>query len=177
MLRIASDHLGNVAVICDWCERKRAGICRDCPSPLVPDTLGRNNSPRCLECAVRQRIESSRRFARIQYREHRKKWTDVARMRTLNGNQEAKGREMHLCPMQFDIADRLITRYSNPGDEVYDPFAGLFTVPLRAIALGRRGVGTELGGNYFADGVRYLRAAEEKAATPTLFDLVGEDAA
>jgi hypothetical protein len=35
-------------------------------------------------------------------------WTDVARMRTLNTMQEAKGREMHLCPLQFDIVDRLI---------------------------------------------------------------------
>jgi hypothetical protein len=35
-------------------------------------------------------------------------WTDVARMRTLNGSQHSKGQEMHLCPLQFDIVDRLI---------------------------------------------------------------------
>jgi hypothetical protein len=35
-------------------------------------------------------------------------------MRTLNGEQAAKGREMHLCPLQFDIVDRLINRYSTP---------------------------------------------------------------
>lgn len=93
MLRIASDHLGNVAVICDWCERKRAGICRDCPSPLVPDTLGRNNSPRCLECAVRQRIESSRRFARIQYREHRKKLLARKRAKPRTEADRARQRE------------------------------------------------------------------------------------
>ncbi len=102
-------------------------------------------------------------------------WTDVARMRTLNGAQEAKGKEMHLCPLQFDIVDRLINRFSNAGDVVYDPFAGLFTVPLQAVKHGRRGLGVELSAAYFADGVRYLRAAEERASTPSLFDLVDVD--
>jgi hypothetical protein len=104
-------------------------------------------------------------------------WTDVARMRTLNGAQEAKGREMHLCPLQFDIVDRLINRYTNAGELVFDPFAGLFTVPLRAIEMGRRGRGHELNAQYVADGVRYLRGAEEKVATPTLFDLAAVGAA
>jgi hypothetical protein len=40
-------------------------------------------------------------------------WTDVTRMRTLNGAQYAAGKEMHICPLQFDIVDRLITRFSN----------------------------------------------------------------
>ena len=106
---------------------------------------------------------------------HEDVWTDVARMRTLNGQQEAKGREMHLCPLQFDIVDRLINRFSNPGDVVYDPFAGLFTVPLRAVKLGRFGRGTELGAAYWADGVRYLRAAEESMDAPTLFDAIGDE--
>jgi DNA modification methylase len=102
-------------------------------------------------------------------------WTDVARMRTLNGAQAAAGKEMHLCPLQFDIIDRLIDRYSNPDDEVYDPFGGLLTTVLQAIKKGRRGRAHELNGKYFDDGVRYLRAAEESATAPTLFDLVADE--
>ena len=45
-------------------------------------------------------------------------WTDVARMRTLNMLQERKGQQQHLCPLQFDIVDRLLTRYSMPGETV-----------------------------------------------------------
>jgi hypothetical protein len=41
--------------------------------------------------------------------------------------------EKHVCPLQFDIVDRLIERYSNKGDLVFDPFGGLMTVPYRAI--------------------------------------------
>ena len=99
-------------------------------------------------------------------------WTDVTRMRTLNGAQAAKGKEMHLCPLQFDIVDRAIAQYTEPGDVVYDPFAGLGTVPLRALKLGRHGHGVELNPAYWADGVFYMRAAEETASTPTLFDLL-----
>lgn len=98
-------------------------------------------------------------------------WTDVTRMRTLNGVQEAKGKEMHLCPMQFDIADRVITQFSNAGDTVFDPFGGLGTVPLRARELGRRGIGCELSAQYFADACFHLRASERKQKSPTLFEL------
>lgn len=96
-------------------------------------------------------------------------WHDVNRMRTLNGDQSSKGREKHVCPLQFDIVDRIINRYTNPGEEVFDPFGGLFTVPLRAIKLGRRGRAAELNPGYFADGVQYLQAAEREMAMPDLF--------
>ncbi|HBN15861.1 MAG TPA: DNA methylase N-4 [Pseudohongiella sp.] len=96
-------------------------------------------------------------------------WTDVARMLTLNGTQSARGREMHLCPMQFDIADRVIEQMSNPGDLVLDPFGGIMTVPYRAVLKGRRGYGIELSPRYFADGCLYLKEAEEKTSTPDLF--------
>jgi hypothetical protein len=97
-------------------------------------------------------------------------WTDVTRMLTLNGSQWSKGKEMHICPMQFDIADRCIIQFSNPGDIVLDPFGGLMTVPFRAIKLKRFGIGFELNPAYFLDGAAYCKAAEEQAAIPTLFD-------
>lgn len=97
-------------------------------------------------------------------------WHDVNRMRTLNGNQTQKGLTNHICPLQFDIVDRIINRYSNKGDLVFDPFGGLMTVPYRAIAMGRRGRAAELNAEYFRDGVRYLQQAERDATTPTLFD-------
>jgi DNA modification methylase len=98
-------------------------------------------------------------------------WTDVARMRTLNSTQAAKGREMHLCPLQFDIVERLITQFSMEGETVFDPFSGLGTVPFCAVKLGRRGLGVELNSAYHRDALWYCQAAEAQRATPTLFDL------
>jgi hypothetical protein len=102
-------------------------------------------------------------------------WTDVTRMRTLNAEQYAKGQEMHLCPLQFDIADRLIVQFSMKGETVLDPFAGLGTVPMRAIKLARRGLGVELNRAYWLDAVAYCKAAEREISTPTLFDLIDEE--
>ncbi len=104
-------------------------------------------------------------------------WHDIVRMRTLNGEQSARAVEKHVCPFQIDIVDRLINRYSNPGDVVYDPFCGLGTVPVRAMKLGRRGAGSELNSAYFADQVHYCRAMEREVSMPTLFDWEALDVA
>ena len=103
-------------------------------------------------------------------------WHDVNRMRTLNGDQYAAGRELHLCPLQIDIVDRLIERYSQKGEVVFDPFSGLGTVAVRALKLGRRGRGVELNASYFRDSARHLDAAEREIAIPSLFDILGADA-
>ena len=97
-------------------------------------------------------------------------WTDVNRMRTLNGSQTSRGLANHVCPLQFDIVDRLIERYSNKGELVFDPFGGLFTVPYRAILKGRKGRAVELNTSYFMDGLKYLEAAEKEVDMPSLFN-------
>jgi hypothetical protein len=101
-------------------------------------------------------------------------WHDVNRMLTLNGHQVRRNVELHVCPLQFDIVDRLIERYSNPGELVFDPFLGLGTVPYRALLKGRHGAGVELHPGYFADACRYLRAAEQQASAPDLFGIPDE---
>jgi hypothetical protein len=99
-------------------------------------------------------------------------WSDVARMRTLNMEQERSGQEMHLCPMQYDIADRVITQMSMKGEVVFDPFAGIGSVPIRAMKLGRQGAGVELSTSYWRDAVRYCKAEEAKMSIPSLFDIL-----
>lgn len=102
-------------------------------------------------------------------------WTDITRMLSLNSAQSAAGREMHLCPMQFDLADRVIRQFSMEGETVLDPFGGLMTVPYRAVKLKRRGIGIELSARYFADGVLYCQAAEKEVDMPSLFDMEEEE--
>ncbi|TFW15945.1 DNA methyltransferase [Duganella callida] len=102
-------------------------------------------------------------------------WHDIVRMKTLNGDQSARAVENHVCPFQIDIVDRLINRYTNPGETVYDPFHGLGTVGVRAVKLGRRGAGSELNTSYFRDQVHYLQLAEREVSMPTLFDLAALD--
>lgn len=99
-------------------------------------------------------------------------WDDINRMRTLNTSQRLKKRELHICPLQLDVVERAINRWSNPGDLILDPFGGLMTVPYMAVKMNRRGAGIELNSDYFRDGLGYLQEAEDARDVPTLFDLV-----
>ena len=99
-------------------------------------------------------------------------WDDVTRMRTLNTKQSQKKRQNHICPLQLDIVERLIERYSNKDEIVFDPFGGIQTVPYCAVKLGRRGLSTELNYDYWRDGLSYLQEAEQEVCSPTLFDLM-----
>lgn len=105
---------------------------------------------------------------------HPEVWHDINRMLTLNGDQKRRNVQMHVCPLQFDIVDRIIERYSNPGELVYDPFMGIGTVAQRALKMGRRARGSELNRGYFLDSVKYAEAEERKNVMPTLFDLMND---
>jgi DNA modification methylase len=101
-------------------------------------------------------------------------WDDINRMRTLNTTQSQRRQQMHVCPLQLDIVERIINRYSNKGDVVLDPFGGLMTVPMMAVKMGRYGIGYELNSDYFRDGVGYLQSADAQIGQPTLFDFLEE---
>lgn len=105
--------------------------------------------------------------------QHEAVWTDIQFMQGLNSSQSRKGQEQHLCPLPFDIVNRLIRRYSNKGDYILEPFAGLGTVPYCAMKLGRKAYGIELAGPYYQDALNYNKEAELIAQQPTFFDLLG----
>ena len=101
-------------------------------------------------------------------------WDDISRMKTFNTTQSRRRQELHVCPLQIDIVERLLNRYSNPGDVVLDPFGGIMTVPTLAVKHGRYGIGVELNTDYFRDGVAYLKEVDMQQGVFTLFDLLGE---
>lgn len=98
-------------------------------------------------------------------------WTDIARMRTLNSEQSRRNQENHVCPLQLDIIKRLVTRYTNAGDTVFDPFGGIGSVPYQALKMGRKAVMTELNKEYWRCAVGYCEVAENEMQAPTLFDM------
>ncbi|MCD8355886.1 MAG: DNA methylase N-4 [Clostridia bacterium] len=103
-------------------------------------------------------------------------WDDINRMKTLNTTQSQRRKTMHVCPLQLDIVERIINRYSNSGDLVLDPFGGLGTVALKAVQMGRKGYTIELNDGYFRDAVGYLKAEDDKLNAITMFDLLGANA-
>ena len=98
-------------------------------------------------------------------------WTDINRMNTLNTNQANRKKEKHICPLQLDIIERLINRFTMKGDLIDDPFGGLFSTAYKCLELGRKCISTELNPEYYDDGLYYLKSIEYKINVPTLFDL------
>lgn len=99
-------------------------------------------------------------------------WTDINRMDTLNTNQANSKKEKHICPLQLDIIERLINRYSMKGDTIYDPFGGLFSTAYKAIEMDRKAISVELNAEYFQDGCFYVNAKNYQLNVPTLFDVI-----
>ncbi|MBO0947552.1 DNA methyltransferase [Fibrella forsythiae] len=98
-------------------------------------------------------------------------WDDITRMRTLNSEQVNQKNEKHICPLQLDIIERLIERYSNPGDLVADPFGGIGSTGYQAVKMKRRAFLTELNSAYWRDGLKHLRGAEVSQTALSLFDI------
>lgn len=87
-------------------------------------------------------------------------WTTVDQGRVLNGESARENDdERHICPLQLDVIERAVTLWSNPGDLVYSPFAGIGSEGYQALKMGRRFVGSELKRSYFEQACANLRNA------------------
>jgi len=97
-------------------------------------------------------------------------WMDINPSRTLNreGAREEND-ERHICPLQLDVIERALRLWSNPGDVVLTPFAGIGSEVYCALKEGRRGVGIELKESYYKQAVRNCELAVLESSQQTLF--------
>lgn len=104
-------------------------------------------------------------------------WFDIDQTNVLN-YQMARDTEdsKHICPLQLDVIARSVDLWSNRGDVVYSPFAGIGSEGFEALKLGRKFMGVELKEGYWNHAQRYLKEAELAAGQRTLFDLMDEQA-
>lgn len=98
-------------------------------------------------------------------------WWDIKETNTLNvrvARDEAD--ERHICPLQLDFIERCVRLWSNPGETVLSPFAGIGSEIYMARKLGRKGIGCELKPSYWRTAVDNLTALDEALGMATLFD-------
>lgn len=94
-------------------------------------------------------------------------WMNTRETDVLNAKRDPL-EERHICPMPLDIIQRAICLWSNPGDVVLSPFAGIGSEGYVALKQKRRFVGVELKLEYFTQAKRHLSNAEANAVD--LFD-------
>lgn len=97
-------------------------------------------------------------------------WYGIKESDTLN-TAEARSEkdDKHICPLQLGAIERCIRLWSNPGEVVLSPFAGIGSEGYEAVRLGRRFVGCELKPEYYQVAVRNLAKAKQFSESVGLF--------
>lgn len=96
-------------------------------------------------------------------------WTGISETDTLQfGRARDADDEKHICPLQLPTIERCMKLYSNPGEIILDPFAGIGSTGYQALRFGRCFLGIELKPSYFNKAIEYL---EESKATYGISDL------
>ncbi len=89
-------------------------------------------------------------------------WRSIRETDTLN-TKAAKSEDdtRHICPLQLPVIKRCVRLYTNPGEIVFSPFAGIGSEGYESIKAGRRFYGCEIKPEYHAQALRNLTSAEE----------------
>jgi hypothetical protein len=153
-------------------ELQFAGLERDRARsrPALSDYILKFNAPGENEVAVDSKGQVSRNEW-IAWAEGVWTWHQIKNTDTLN---IAEGRDekdtKHICPLQLEVIRRLVRLYSNPGEIVFSPFAGIGSEGYVAVREGRRFYGIELKESYHAAACRNLaRAAADTDRQYSLF--------
>lgn len=98
-------------------------------------------------------------------------WLGIRETNTLNTRAAKDNQdEKHIAPLQLDFIERCVRLWSNPGELVLSPFAGIGSEGYVSILQGRRFIGCELKPSYWRQAVANLQDAERQATAPSLFD-------
>lgn len=97
-------------------------------------------------------------------------WMDIDYGDTLNARDGREEKDnKHICPLQLPTIERLVILYSNPGDTVLSPFAGIGSEIVKSVELGRKGLGFELKKSYFDVAATNCAKEEVKKLQAKLF--------
>lgn len=100
-------------------------------------------------------------------------WHGIRETNTLNTRvAKDEADERHICPLQLDLIERCVRLWSNPGEWVLTPFAGIGSEVYTAVKLGRKGYGVELKASYWKTAVDNLNVLEAELSAPTLLDFL-----
>lgn len=102
-------------------------------------------------------------------------WMDINPSDTLQYRSAREQKdERHICPLQLEVVERAVRLWTNPGDVVFSPFAGIGSELYTALKLGRRAVGIELKRSYFRQAVANCRGVENDRVNSLFDDIQAE---
>lgn len=91
-------------------------------------------------------------------------WMDINPSDTLQKESAREDDdERHICALQLQVIEKALELWTNPGDTVLSPFAGIGSEGHVALKMGRRFVGAELKGSYFKQAHQNLAVARAQS--------------
>jgi DNA modification methylase len=81
--------------------------------------------------------------------------------------------ERHISPLQLTVIRRCYQIWTNPGDIVLSPFAGIGSEGYCAVEMGRKFIGIELKASYYRQAVANIKSAEQQRCAGDLFSKSG----
>lgn len=98
-------------------------------------------------------------------------WMDINPSDTLQyASARESDDERHICPLQLEVIRRGIDLWTNPGDIVLSPFAGIGSEGYVSLQMGRRFIGAELKASYYRQAASNLSMATR--STIDMFEAV-----
>ncbi|HBR33747.1 MAG TPA: DNA methylase [Firmicutes bacterium] len=102
-------------------------------------------------------------------------WMDINQTNTLQKESAREDKdERHICPLQLDVIERALTLWTNEGDVVLSPFAGIGSEGYVALQMKRRFIGFELKQSYYGQAMKNLAEAEKPDPQITILDVLQE---
>jgi DNA modification methylase len=99
-------------------------------------------------------------------------WYGIHETNTLNVAEAREDKdERHICPLQLDLIDRAVRLWSNIGETVFSPFAGIGSEGYQSLLNDRKFIGNELKAQYWKLACENLKRAHAKRNEGLLFKL------
>lgn len=117
--------------------------------------------------------QTENRFSHWIWRQYASAFWDDVRLDRVLPYKPARDAEdeKHIHPLQLDVIDRALVLWSNPGETVLTPFAGVGSEVYAAVCAGRKGIGIELKPSYYRQAVKNLAEAKKVAEQQSLGEL------
>lgn len=131
----------------------------DNPEPVEGELDHFEGEPETFQSTGRLSIDIWQRYASPV-------WMDINPSDTLQYRSVREDKdEKHICPLQLQVIHRALQLWTNPGDMVLSPFAGIGSEGYESIRIGRRFTGIELKRSYFEQACRNLDAIVRETTT------------
>ncbi len=143
-------------------------------TPILPEMLEKYGTIEQLKSKYKDwKDPKTNKLSHIIWQRYASSVWDDIRIDEVLQYKESKDEddEKHVHPLQLDVIDRIVELYSNPGEVVLTPFAGVGSEVYSPVSMGRKAIGIELKDSYYKQMIKNLVGVENRFANTRPIEL------